>query len=212
VSIGADDVRRAAAAARTVLDRVEDGAAPVPAMGTDVAGVVAHVAACLSWYAHDLVAGPDEVSGADLVSRPGADLTVLLAGLGAWGEVLARVVDAAPPAERGFHPEGRPDAAGFAALGCAELLLHTDDIATGTGVAFAPPADLAAAVLDRLFPETPGGPDPWAALRWATGRGDLPGRPRRSGWRYAAAPAGERARTPPGTTGRPPRRTPSTPG
>ena len=189
---GGDDVRRAAAAARTVLGEVGDGGTPVPAMGTDVSGVVAHVSACLAWYAHDLVAGPDEVSGADLVRRPGAVLPELVAGLGAWAEVLARVVDAAPPGERGSHPHGRPDAAGFAALGCAELLLHTDDVAASTGRAFAPPADLAAAVLGRLFPDVPGGGDPWPALRWATGRGELPGRPRRGTWRYAAAPAGER--------------------
>jgi hypothetical protein len=187
-----DDVRRSIAAVRGVLAQVTDVAAPVPAMGDDAGAVVAHVGSCLAFYAHDLVAGPDDVSDVEVVRRVGADLPTLTAGLLAWGEILARVVDTSPPTERGWHPDGRPDAAGFAALGCAELLLHTEDVAAALGLSFDPPAEVAAAVLARLFPDVPAAGDPWAALRWATGRSDLPGRPRRTSWRYAEAPAGER--------------------
>ncbi|MCW2675558.1 MAG: hypothetical protein JWR70_598 [Modestobacter sp.] len=53
----------------------------------------------------------------DVAGRADADLGGVTASLRAWGEVLARVVDAAPPGERGWHHDGTPDAAGFAALG-----------------------------------------------------------------------------------------------
>ncbi|SNS37597.1 Mycothiol maleylpyruvate isomerase N-terminal domain-containing protein [Geodermatophilus pulveris] len=149
-----DDVRAAVAAARGLLGRVGDGAAEVPALGTSVAGVVAHVAGSLAWYAHDLVAGPAEVSAADQVRRPGADLPTLVADLGAWGEVLARVVDASPPDERGWHPDGRPDASGFAAMGCAEALLHAHDVAVALALHWSPPTGPAAATLARLFPRS----------------------------------------------------------
>jgi hypothetical protein len=191
--VGGNHVRRSLAAVGDLLARVDDVAAPVPAGGADVGRVVGHVSTCLAFYAHDLVAGPEDVSDVQVAPRPAADLRTLAGGLLAWGEVLARVVDASSPAERGFHAHGRPDAAGFAALGCAELLLHGDDVATGVGLPFDPPGDVVAAVLVRLFPDVPAGDDAWAALRWATGRGDLPGRPRRTSWRYAAAPAGERS-------------------
>jgi hypothetical protein len=184
-----DHVRAALAAVRDVLARVPDAATPVPAMDADAGRVVAHVAGCLAFYAHDLVAGPDDAAGLDVVRRPDAGLDVLVVSLGAWAEVLARVVDAAPAGERGFHPDGRPDAAGFAALGCAELLLHGDDVAGAIGLAWEPPVAVSGAVLGRLFPDVPPGDDPWTALRWATGRADLPGSPRRTSWRYAAAPA-----------------------
>ena len=187
-----EDLRRSLAAVGDLLAQVDDAAAPVPAMGADVGRVVAHVGSCLAFYAHDLVAGPDDVSDVQVLPQPGADLPTLSRGLLAWGEVLARVVDASPPVERGFHSDGRPDAAGFAALGCAELLLHTDDVAAALRLAFRPPDDLAAAVLARLFPEVAVDGDPVQALRWATGRGDLPGQTRRTSWQYAAAPAGER--------------------
>ncbi|MCW2574303.1 MAG: uncharacterized protein JWR66_333, partial [Modestobacter sp.] len=167
--VGGDDVRRSLAAVADLLTRVGDPAAPVPVMGADVRAVVTHVSGCLAFYAHDLVAGPREVTAVDVVGRADADLAGLILGLRAWGEVLSRVVDAAPPGERGWHPHGTPDAGGFAAMGCAELLLHGDDVAQGLGLAFDPPADVAAAVLVRLFPDVGPADDAWTALRWATG-------------------------------------------
>jgi hypothetical protein len=198
VTVGGDDVRRSLAAVADLLTRVGDAAAPVPAMDADVRGVVTHVGSCLAFYAHDLVAGPRAVTAVDVVGRADADLGGLTASPRAWGEVLARVVDAVPPGERGWHPDGMPDATGFAALGCAELLLHGEDVAQGLGLAFDPPADVAAAVLARLFPDVAPAHDAWTALRWATGRGDLPGQPRPTSWKYAAAPVGERGVAPAG--------------
>jgi hypothetical protein len=181
-------VRAAVTAVRDLLGRVPDGAAAVPVMGTSVTAVAQHLVSCLAWYAHDLAAGPDEVSAADLLARPAADLRTVSRGVGAWGEVLARTVDAAGPADRGWHPHGVADAAGFAAIGCAEVLVHGTDVADALGLSWSPPGDVAAAVLARLFPRVTDVPDPMAGLLWATGRLALPGQPQRTSWQYAMAP------------------------
>jgi hypothetical protein len=127
-------VRGAVTALCDLLGRVPDGTAAVPVMGTSVTAVAQHLVSCLAWYAHDLAAGPDEVSSADLVACPAAYLRTVSRGVGAWGEVLARTVDAAGPADRGWHPHGVADAAGFAAIGCAEVLVHGADVAVALGL------------------------------------------------------------------------------
>jgi hypothetical protein len=186
-----DELRTAAAAVAELFGRVPDGAAAVPLLATDVVGVATHITSCLTWYAADLVAGPVEVTAFDLVRRPDADLAEMLAQLRAAAEVLARVVEASDPAERGAHPWGLADASGFAAMGCAELVLHTWDVAEGRDLVWAPPAALAAATRARLFPWAPADADPWAALLWATGRGELPGREPVTSWRWHCAPLDE---------------------
>ena len=67
--------------------------------------------------------------------------------------------------------------------GCAELLLHAGDVAEDRGLAWTPPSGLAAAVRARLFPWAPADADPWTALLWATGRGELPGHDPVTSWR-----------------------------
>ena len=186
-----DDLRAAGAEVQQLLARVPDGRAAVPLLATDVTGVAAHITSCLTWYAADLVAGPVEVSAFDLVRRPDVELTEMCRQMGAATEVLARVVDAADPAERGAHSWGLADASGFAGMGCAELLLHGWDVAEGRGLAWAPPDPLADAVLTRLFPWAPSGAEPWPALLWATGRGVLPGREPVTSWRWHCAPLSE---------------------
>jgi hypothetical protein len=186
-----NELRAAAAAAQQLLARVPDGTAAVPLVGADVASVAHHVTSCLTWYAQDLVAGTVEVSTFDLVRRPDVELDEVGRQLGAAAEVLARVVDGADPADRGVHPWGRADPSGFAAMGCAELLLHAWDIADARQLDWFPPADLAAAVRARLFPWAPAEAHPWTALLWATGRGELPGREPVLSWRWHCAPLAE---------------------
>ena len=186
-----DDVRAARGVVLELFDRVPDGAAAVPLLATDVVGVALHVTSCLTWYATDLVAGPVEVSAFDIVRRPEVDLAEMCRQLAAAAEVLARVVDAADPAERGAHSWGLADASGFAAMGCAEMLLHTWDVAEGRTLDWAPPGALATTVLTRLFPWAPTDGDPWSALLWATGRGELPGREPVTSWRWHCAPLAE---------------------
>jgi SAM-dependent methyltransferase len=114
------------------------------------------------------------------------DLTVALAA------ALAEIVKAAPPEARGFHVLGRADASGFIAMGCTEILIHTDDIAQGLHRAFTPPEELCGRVARRLFPWAPTDVNGWSALRWASGRAALPGHPRLGpDWAWHCAPLEE---------------------
>jgi hypothetical protein len=160
-------------------------------MGDDVAGVVWHLVTTLVWYAQDFVAGPERTDTFELVPRAEAGLPERLRQLSAGAEVLARTLDAARPQDRGWHEWGIADAAGFAAMGCAELLVHTGDVAEALALPWMPPADLADAVLVRLFPWAEAGDDPAAALRWATGRAALPACERLGSWRWHCAPLDE---------------------
>jgi hypothetical protein len=184
----AADLRAAAAAAQQLLARVPDLAAEVPAMRGDVRGVLVHVASCLAWYAHDLAAGPAESAGPAPQWPEDAAPADLLRELGIAADVLARVVATAGPGDRGWHPWGVADAAGFAGMGIVELLVHTDDVATALGLSWSPPVAPVLAAVRRLFPGAPADVDPWTALRWATGRGAPPGRPAVTDWRWHAAP------------------------
>jgi hypothetical protein len=71
-------------------------------------------------------------------------------------------------------------------MGVNETLVHTWDVARGLGIGWEPPADLAAAVLARLFPDVPDA-EPGKALLWCTGRIALAGRPRLTSWVMKAA-------------------------
>lgn len=181
----AADLRAAAGAATRLLASVPDLSAPVPAMDGDVRRVVVHIAECLQWYAHDLVGGPTEALGPEPAWPAEADV---VRELGIAAEVLARVVALAGPEDRAWHPWGGADAAGIAAIGVAEIVLHTGDVAVALGLTWAPPSGPVTATLARLFPDAPVAGDAWTALQWATGRGDLPGRERVTDWRYAMAP------------------------
>jgi hypothetical protein len=114
----------------------------------------------------------------------------------AAGRLLAMVVRASSPEVRTYHPFGRADPAGYAGGGCVEALVHTHDIATGLGVTFAPPPDVCERVVARMFPHhearlAQADVDPWTALRWATGRVDVPGLPELGVWRWRATPLDE---------------------
>jgi hypothetical protein len=186
-----DDVRRAAGAAAELFRHVPDPAAPVKTLDTDVAGVAAHITSCLLWYAQDLVAGPVETDGFRLSPPPGADLAHMVRQMTAAAEVLARTLDAARPADRGWHSWGLADPSGFAGMACTELLVHAGDVAADLGLPWSAPADLADAVLARLFPWAPDDGNPEEALRWATGRTRLPGREAVTSWRWHCAPLAE---------------------
>jgi RimJ/RimL family protein N-acetyltransferase len=106
------------------------------------------------------------------------------------GALLAAAVRTTPRAVRAFHPYPfrHANREGFAAMGVAEVLLHTHDIAEGMGIAYEPPAELASFVLTRIFPRVKPGPTPWRTLLWATGRGELPGREPVTAWRWSNNP------------------------
>lgn len=143
--------------------------------------------------AHDLLAYAGQVAGRpadaylpiDLTVRDDATPAQVLDVVEACGTLLGRAIAAADPADRAWH-WGPTDPGGFAALGMNELLVHAYDIGQGLGSGWRPPADLAAHVLARLFPDAPAG-DPAEVLLWCTGRVALPDRARRTGWVVKAA-------------------------
>ncbi|GGV12497.1 hypothetical protein GCM10010182_35930 [Actinomadura cremea] len=127
---------------------------------------------------------PSTMIRADTAAGPDGLLQVL-ESCGALLVALARVT---PPDVRAYHVYGASDPEGFAAMGVVEVLLHTHDLIEGLGIPWDPPADVCARALYRLFPDAPSDTPPWRTLLWATGRADLPGRPRVTDWRWTGAP------------------------
>ncbi|OKK13131.1 hypothetical protein AMK16_31905 [Streptomyces sp. CB00455] len=128
--------------------------------------------------------GPANVIHADRGAGPAGLLQVLEAS----GALLVAMVRTTPPQTRAHHVFGVSDPEGFAAMGIVETVVHTHDLAQGLGLAWNPPADLCSRVLARLFPDAPSSTDPWSTLLWATGRAELPGRPRPTAWRWDGTP------------------------
>ncbi|MER7919372.1 MULTISPECIES: GNAT family N-acetyltransferase [unclassified Streptomyces] len=147
-----------------------------------------HVADDLVAYAANLAGrARDAYIPFELKLDEGTDNAGLLQVLETTGALLAAAVATAPPNARAFHPYPFRDAdrEGFAAMGVAEVLLHTHDMAAGLGLPYEPPAALAEAVLATIFPHVQPGPEPWPTLLWATGRGELPGRAPVTQWRWS---------------------------
>jgi hypothetical protein len=148
-----------------------------------------HIGDCLLSYAGQLAVRPAAryvrfLASADEDATPAEVLEFAEAG----GRILAATVRTAPAQARAFHPTGMADPEGFAAMGCTEALVHGQDIARGLGLSLDPPRGICTSVLGRLFPDAPAGAGPWEVLLWATGRGELPGRPRLHEWRWHGAP------------------------
>ncbi|MCZ7414851.1 hypothetical protein [Streptomyces sp. WMMC897] len=203
--VTADDVdlvvRLAVAALRDVAPTAWDGKAG--SLQWDCWETVEHLSDDLFAYAVQL--GPrtppvdSEVPIAWESRRPGGPETTirvnreagtagLLQALEASGALLAAMVRTAPPQTRAYHVFGVSDPEGFAAMGVVETLAHVHDLAQGLELAWTPPAELCERVLTRLFPEAPRDTEPWPTLLWATGRAELPGRPRLTSWRWNGTP------------------------
>ncbi|MEV6804026.1 GNAT family N-acetyltransferase [Streptomyces sp. NPDC051132] len=188
--INGDDVTEAVAsciaALRPAVDR-DWRAVPAGGLEWDCHTTAVHVADDLVAYAANLAGrAEDAYFPFELTLGQGAGNADLLDVVGATGALLAAAVRSAPPGVRGYHtyPFGSADREGFAAMGIAEVLLHTHDMARGLGLPYEPPAGLAESVLAWLFPHVQPGSAPWPTLLWATGRGELPGRAPVTEWRW----------------------------
>jgi DinB family protein len=160
----------------------------VPAAGLDWScwQTTLHIVDCLYFYAMQVVYGdPDSYLCTELALDDSASPPRLLAALSAHAELLRRVAVSADPELRAHHNYGVSDAAGFAAMGVVEMLIHTFDVVRGLNPAdqWRPPAELAAPVIARLFPNAPGG-DPAEVLLYCCGRADLGALPRQTGWQW----------------------------
>lgn len=143
-----------------------------------------HVADDLFSYASQVIAQPRRgYLPIEAMIDPAASNGEILRAVAMCGRLLTLAVDAASSDARAWHPYGTSDPDGFAAMGVVEVLVHCHDIASGLGVAWRPPSQLCAPVLQRLFPDAPPG-DPSDVLLHVTGRRALPGLARLTDWRW----------------------------
>lgn len=151
-----------------------------------------HIADVLLLYAAHLGREADEQLPVLRTGDPYAGVPELFDVVDSAATLLACVAVASDPDVRAYHPAGMADVTGFLAMACDEILIHTEDIAQGLGREFAPPRDLVAPVLERLFPWAPDDVDAWDALRWSNGRIALPRTPRQGAdWCWHCAPLSE---------------------
>ncbi|MGH2615534.1 MAG: hypothetical protein ACRDJC_09870 [Thermomicrobiales bacterium] len=193
-TLSPDDLLAAAAVARAALAPALDRDWSVPAgdLEWSCRRTLDHIIDALINYAGNLAIRSTEHRASPDVDTSQRPVAVALTMVEAAAAILAEVVRAAPPGARGFHEAGMADACGFVAMGCEEILVHSNDIAQGLGVTLYPPAGLAARVRSRLFPWAPSDVDPWDALRWAAGRTALPASPRLGpDWGWHCAPLAE---------------------
>ncbi len=192
--VNPDDLRRAATLGRAALEPAldRDWTTLAREMEWTCRRTLDHIPDALVFYAGQLATRASERRPPVRNGDPARSVAELLDVLEAAAAVLAAVAEAAPAGARAFHAAGMADPEGFLAMGCAEILLHTDDIVAALGVPFEPPADLCARVGRRIFPWAPIEADPWDALRWAGGRIALPGHDRLDdSWWWHCAPLAE---------------------
>ncbi|MFJ6074330.1 GNAT family N-acetyltransferase [Streptomyces sp. NPDC093065] len=179
-------VTGAVALLRTATDRDWKGTR-AGRLAWDCLYTAEHIASDLIAYAGQLAGRATEAYVPfELTLEEGTGNEGVLQVIETTGALLAAAVRTTPREVRAFHPYPFRSAnrEGFAAMGIAEVLLHTHDIAEGLGLAHEPPAELCTDVLTRIFPRVRPGADPWRTLLWATGRGDLSGRPPVTEWRW----------------------------
>ncbi|MFJ3304531.1 GNAT family N-acetyltransferase [Streptomyces sp. NPDC086549] len=189
-ALGGEQVEEAVAdcvaALRTVLDR-DWTKVTAGRLEWSCHKTAEHIASDLIAYAGQLAGrAQDSYVPFEISLDEGTDNAGLLHVIETTGTLLATTVGTTPPDVRAWHPYPfrSADREGFAAMGIAEMLLHTHDIAEGLGISYTPSEELAESVLTWLFPHVQPGPAAWPTLLWATGRGELPGRAPVTEWRW----------------------------
>jgi len=145
-----------------------------------------HIVDDLYFYAGQVIYGRSEgYFCTELAFDDSADPPRAIEALGIHAELLRRITATADPGTRAYHTYGVSDPEGFAAMGIVEALIHTYDMVRGMSAddSWRPSPELAAAVLDRLFPDAPAG-DSVDVLLYSCGRTALGDRPRLHEWRW----------------------------
>lgn len=189
-----DDLLQAAALCRATLTPAIDGdwEARAGDLTWTCRRTLDHIGDTLCLYAAYLASRAHERLPIPRDGSPTLSVADLLRLVEPLAAILAEVARAAPAGTRAFHPAGLADSAGFLAMGCDEILVHTADITRGLGVPFRPPDALCERILARLFPWTPQEGDTWHRFLWANGRMALPGHDRLgSDWYWWCAPLEE---------------------
>ncbi|GGS18700.1 acetyltransferase [Streptomyces aureoverticillatus] len=179
-------------ALRAVATAEYDWTRPAGGLEWSCLDTAEHIAGDFTGYATQLTgrtAGTGAYVPVEAKLDEGTDADGAVRVVEATAGLLAAVVRTTPAGVRGWHPYpyGSADAAGFAAMGIVELVLHTYDILRAFDVAYEAPAALCEAVLTRQFPHVPpvrDGESPWSVLLWATGRGDREGHAPLERWRW----------------------------
>jgi RimJ/RimL family protein N-acetyltransferase len=188
--MGGERVQEAVASAVAVLRTVADRdweAVRAGRLEWSCRETAVHIAEDLIGYAGRLAGRVTEGRvPVEIALKEGTDNEGALRVIETTGALLTAAIRTTPREVRAFHPYPFRSAnrEGFAAMGVAEVLLHTHDIAEGLGIAYEPSAELCAYVLTRIFPDVQPGSDHWRTLLWATGRGELPGRAPVTAWHW----------------------------
>lgn len=136
---------------------------------------ISHIDDALAFYSRSLAGRNTENPGVRGPVLQEGSIEASARQIEAGAEVLVRVSDGTPEGVRTFSPTGQPDAEGFLAMACVEIMVHGYDAVAGTEAEFDPDDGLCRRILGRLFPWAPPNTPGWTTLLWATGRGELEG-------------------------------------
>ncbi len=154
--------------------------------------IASHICGALLSYATQLASGSPAYTQTirqDESVITGENLPELIMSQSA---LLAAVARGVPPGTRAWHSAGSPDAEGYLAMGCAEVLLHCWDAAAATEVKISGDEMISDRILRRLFPWAPTDTPRWQTLLFATNREDLQDRSRPGeDWMWHNAPLEE---------------------
>ena len=174
------------------LADVDDWSRPAHGLEWPCRRTLQHIGNALDWYGLLLVAPSSERFMSLGLRYVDQSIAAMLEIVQRRAALLRHLTAGADPATRGYHYWGNPDRSGYVAMGCAEILLHTDDITRAFGQAFQPPDPICTGIVRRLFPWAPAEVEGWTGLQWATGRQDLPGYARvPANWVWHASPVAE---------------------
>ena len=173
------------AAWRSAADR--DWSVPAGTLVWNCWQTANHLVDVVYSYAFQLAARPEGgvLPFKELEAAPSASPSNLTDGLEGMGRIMSAVLRQTPPdVEVAWYGESR-HLNTWAAATANEVLLHVHDVASGVGIEFRPPEDIARDVLGHAHPDTEPGDDAWATLVRASGRpfGDA----ELAAWREAAA-------------------------
>lgn len=194
VVVTPEDLEQAAASCVATLapHTGADWSAGVPDLEWTRLQTAAHVCGALVYYAGQLGTRSPERRPSIWTRDEAASPDDVVSAVQTTAAILAAVARATPPGTRAYHRMGQADASGFLAMGCAEILVHTWDLAGALGLAYTGPPDVTDRTVRRLFPWAPGHPDPWARLLWSCGRAPLDDLPRQDeDWVWHCAPLEE---------------------